>query len=80
MELADSIEELKSTCTFCDRKAIMSLRHVDGVATTAGPVIELGAEDKYFPTCYSCYRAELAAAGESVEPRQTTNLKSAANC
>jgi thymidine kinase len=55
MELADSIEEVKSTCYFCNRKSIFNLKHVNGVATKEGPSIQLGAEELYFPVCYRCY-------------------------
>jgi thymidine kinase len=61
-ELADSIEEIKTTCAFCNRKAITNLKHVNGVATLAGPSIELGAEEKYFPACYACYKTQVSAA------------------
>lgn len=61
-ELADSIEEIKTTCAFCNRKAVTNLKHVNGVATLAGPAIDLGAEEKYFPACYACYKAQVAAA------------------
>ena len=65
-ELADSIEEVKTTCAFCNRKAITYLKHVDGVATLAGPAVDLGAEEKYFPACYSCYKEQhaMAAVGQ----------------
>ena len=59
MELADSIEEVKATCHYCNRKSIMNLKHVNGIATSEGPSVELGAEEKYFPTCYKCYVREL---------------------
>lgn len=59
MELADSIEEVKATCHYCNRKSIMNLKHVNGVAVCEGPSVDLGAEEKYFPTCYRCYRKEL---------------------
>ena len=59
MELADSIEEVKATCHFCNRKSIMNLKHVNGLAVSEGPSVELGAEEKYFPTCYKCYRREI---------------------
>lgn len=59
MELADSIEELKATCHYCNRKSIMNLRHVNGVAVNEGPVILQGAEEAYFPTCFRCYQNEL---------------------
>jgi thymidine kinase len=63
LELADSIEEIKTTCAFCNRKAVANLKHVNGVATLAGPAIDLGAEEKYYPACYSCYKGQIAAAG-----------------
>lgn len=59
IELADSIEEVKATCHFCERKSIMNLKHINGVATNEGPIVELGAEEKYFPTCYKCYQREI---------------------
>jgi thymidine kinase len=59
MELADSIEEVKATCHYCNRKSIVNLKHVNGVATNEGPTVDLGAEEKYFPACYRCYRAEI---------------------
>lgn len=60
MELADSIEEVKATCHYCDRKSIMNLKHVNGVATNEGPSVDLGAEEKYFPTCYKCYKKAIS--------------------
>ncbi len=59
IEVADSIEEVKATCYFCEKKSIMNLKHVNGVATNEGPSVELGAEEKYFPTCYQCYQREI---------------------
>lgn len=59
MELADSIEEVKATCHYCNKKSIMNLKHVNGFATSEGPSVELGAEEKYFPTCYKCYCREI---------------------
>jgi hypothetical protein len=61
-EVADSIEEIKMTCAFCNRKAITNLKHVDGVATLAGPAVDLGAEEKYFPACCACYKEQHALA------------------
>ncbi|MEN9654696.1 MAG: hypothetical protein RL235_808, partial [Chlamydiota bacterium] len=62
MELADSIEEVKATCHFCDKKSIMNLKHVNGKAVFEGPSVELGAEEKYFPACFRCYQKEKTAA------------------
>ena len=63
MELADAIEEVKTTCHYCNKKATMSLRHLNGKATLEGPSISLGAEESYYPTCYRCYRTQLRQAG-----------------
>ncbi len=59
MAVADSIEEIKTTCAFCNRKAIFNLKLVDGVPSVAGPSIELGAEEKFLPTCYRCYSNKI---------------------
>jgi thymidine kinase len=67
LELADSIEEIKMTCAFCHKKAIFSLKHVAGKGSIAGPTVDLGAEEKYYPTCACCYERELTAAGVPVE-------------
>lgn len=68
MELADCIEEVRSTCHFCNKKGVMNLKHVNGRADTTGPVVQLGAEEKYFPTCFRCYISMLNAAGEDQVP------------
>jgi thymidine kinase len=59
MELADSIEEVKATCHYCQRKSIVNLKHVNGKAVLDGPSVELGAEERYYPVCFNCYRAQL---------------------
>ena len=58
-ELADNIEEVKTTCNFCNKKAIFSLKHVNGVANIDGPTIQLGADEKYYPACSMCYEQQL---------------------
>ena len=58
-ELADSIEEVKTTCSFCNKKAIFNMKLINGVPTLDGPSIELGAEEKYKPVCANCYTAEM---------------------
>jgi len=62
LELADSIEEIKTTCAFCNRKAIFNLKLMDGVPTLAGPSVDLGSEEKYLPACHACYEERLGAA------------------
>lgn len=60
MELADSIEEVKTTCAFCNRKAIFNIKFVDGYASQLGPQVELGAEEKYLPACSCCYYEQIS--------------------
>lgn len=55
MEVADTIEEIKTTCVLCNRKAIFNLRHKNGEKVAAGSQIELGVEDKYAPVCHQHY-------------------------
>jgi thymidine kinase len=62
MELADSIEEVKATCHYCNRKSIANLKHVNGIAALDGPSVQLGAEEKYYPVCYKCYAQQVEAA------------------
>jgi thymidine kinase len=58
LELADSIEEVKVTCQFCNRKAIFNLRmQAGGAAELDGPQVELGGNDRYAPACFACYGA-----------------------
>lgn len=54
-EIADSIEEVKTTCHFCLHKAVFNLKLLDGKPTLSGPSVELGAEEKYLPVCARCY-------------------------
>jgi thymidine kinase len=58
-ELADSLEEIKTTCAFCNKKAIFNLKFVDGKPSTEGPRVDLGAEEKYLPACAMCYCCQL---------------------
>ena len=62
LEVADTIEEVKTTCYLCNKKAVFNLKHVNGVADCTGPAVQLGAEEKYFPTCFGCYRSSLMLA------------------
>jgi thymidine kinase len=57
---------LQTTCQICNRKAVFNLKHVNGKADISGPVIQLGAEEKYYPACFNCYRDSLRAAGQYV--------------
>ncbi|MDE6084422.1 MAG: thymidine kinase [Muribaculaceae bacterium] len=55
-EIADSIEEVKSTCT-CGRKTIVNAR-IDshGEIITEGEQVEIGGNDRYMAVCRKCWR------------------------
>lgn len=65
-EVADSIEEVKTTCNFCLRKAVFNLKLLDGKATLQGPAVELGCEEKYLPACAWCYDEQHRQAGNAI--------------
>ncbi|GIP39425.1 thymidine kinase [Paenibacillus sp. J31TS4] len=62
---ADKLEELKTVCWFCDRKATKNMRVDDGRPVFDGPQIAIGdnankastASVAYFPVCRRCYKA-----------------------
>lgn len=60
LELSDSVEEVKTTCAFCNRKAMFNLKLQGGLPTLGGPNIDLGAEEKYLPACSTCYKGKLS--------------------
>ena len=59
LELADSIEEVKVTCQYCNRKAILNMRLVDGTPTLSGAQILLGGDESYAPACFACFQERL---------------------
>lgn len=61
MEVADSIEEVKTTCAFCNRKAVFNIKLRHGNACSSGEEIELGAEELYRPVCCRCFEARIGA-------------------
>lgn len=63
MELADVIEEVKTTCFYCNKKAVFNMRFVSGEPVLHGAQVELGLEDKYHPACASCYQKKLKGRG-----------------
>lgn len=56
LEIADTIDEIKSTCT-CGRKTIVNARvNSQGEIITEGEVVEIGGNDKYMAVCRNCWR------------------------
>ncbi len=58
LELADRIEEVKVTCTHCNRKAIFNMRLRDGRPELDGAQVVLG-DETYEPLCSACYLARV---------------------
>lgn len=53
---ADKIEEMKTICWFCKRKATMNLRVDDnGKPVYTGEQIQIGGNDTYYPVCRKCH-------------------------
>ncbi|CAM2792910.1 thymidine kinase [Fructilactobacillus fructivorans] len=48
---ADKIEEMKTICWFCEKKAIMNLRVHDGKPVYEGEQIFMGGNESYYPVC-----------------------------
>lgn len=60
MELADSIEEVKTTCVKCNRKAIINAKYInsDGkksIVKSGSDKPDIGAEEKYQAMCWKCW-------------------------
>lgn len=52
---ADKIEEMKTICWFCHKKASMNLRYVDGQAIYEGDQVQIGGNESYYPVCRQHY-------------------------
>lgn len=53
---ADKIEEMKTICWFCERKAMMALRVENNKPVYTGEQIKIGGNESYYPVCRKCYR------------------------
>lgn len=53
---ADKIEEMKTICWFCERKATMNLRVENGKPVYTGEQIQIGGNESYYPVCRKCHR------------------------
>jgi thymidine kinase len=57
---ADKIEEIKTICWYCNRKALMNMRYKDGIPVFQGEQIQLGGNESYLPVCRRCYKEAKA--------------------
>ena len=59
-ELADDIEEIKSTCECGDRKTSINARFdSDGNIVTEGDQVVIGGNDMYKPLCRRCWKNKI---------------------
>lgn len=56
---ADKIEEMKTICWYCHKKATMNLRMHDGKAVYHGEQIQIGGNESYLPVCRKHYKNPL---------------------
>ncbi len=63
-EIADSIDEIKSTCS-CGRKTIVNAR-IDGRGNivTEGEQVEIGGNDRYVSVCRKCWTNRQIESGD----------------
>ena len=60
MELADSIQEIKTVCS-CGRKATVNARiDGNGRVVTRGAQVLIGGNDSYVAMCHRCWRQKVA--------------------
>lgn len=66
MEVADNIEEIKTVCSLCEKKAVVNAKYYIDYTTgkceimSDGPSeLDLGGEDKYKAMCWDCYQIEI---------------------
>lgn len=52
---ADKIEEMKTICWFCRRKATMNLRVHEGQPVYEGKQVQVGGNESYYPVCRQHY-------------------------
>lgn len=72
LELADTIDEVKSTCA-CGRKTSINVRiDSQGNIVTDGNQVEIGGDDRYIAMCRSCWRNRRIESAE----RNTLQFKS----
>ena len=55
IDYADKIEEMKTICWFCGKKAIMNLRFHNGEPVYEGEQIQMGGNESYYPVCRKHY-------------------------
>ncbi len=52
---ADKLEEMKTICWFCEKKATMNLRFHEGKPVYEGEQVVMGGNESYYPVCRKHY-------------------------
>lgn len=86
LALADEIEELKTLCTCCEKKAILNIRYSIKEGTvgrykkimTEGAQVQIGGNDSYMPLCRKCYK-KLLDITNKVESKDETIIPNGIN-
>ncbi|USS93714.1 thymidine kinase [Fructilactobacillus ixorae] len=52
---ADKLEEMKTICWFCEKKATMNLRLHNGQPVYEGEQVVMGGNESYYPVCRTHY-------------------------
>ena len=58
-EIADKMEEMKSTCRCGNRASVNARIDKSGHIVTKGAQVECGSEDRYITLCRKCYYKEI---------------------
>lgn len=58
LELSDKLEEIKTICHYCNKKATLNMRLLDNKPINKGESIQVGDEE-YQPVCRKCYTQHL---------------------
>lgn len=85
--LADEIEELKTLCTCCEKKAILNIRYSVKEGTvgrykkilTEGAQVQIGGNDSYMPLCRKCYN-DLLDLTKKIEAKDTSIIPDGLYC
>lgn len=64
---ADKIEEMKTICWFCHKKASMNLHYIDGQPVYEGDQLQIGGNEAYYPVCRKHYFHPEIRTGESTK-------------
>lgn len=55
IEIGALLEEIKTICFYCNKRATMNMRLLDGEPTFDGDQVQVGGNDSYKPVCRSCF-------------------------